>query len=188
VDVSNTSIECGGMREVSEMPHDRAPGAGETDGSYEWFVHRHFDHLEKTLTLITLDEGLAADAAQEAFLRAYLKWPEVRAFADPVGWLYRVGINRCHDYRRQLKRAARLFDRLAASRDAEEPWEEWAPSVEFLSLLRQLSKQQRVAAVLFYAGDFYTAEIANIMHVSESAVKTHLARARESLQPVLKGS
>ncbi len=95
------------MGDFNEKREDPASDPGSANGSYEAFVRRHFHALEKSLTLITLDAGLAADAAQEAFLRLYLRWAEVDKLDDPVAWLYRVGINRCHDYRRQLKRSQR---------------------------------------------------------------------------------
>ena len=152
---------------------------------YEEFVRRHFHPLEKSLTLITLDAGLAADAAQEACLRLYLRWDEVDSLDDPVAWLYRVGINRCRDYRRQLKRATRLFERLSAEAGDGRLVDPWAPEAEFAGLVKRLPRQQRIAAVLFYQADLSTKEIARAMQISESAVKSHLQRAREALRPLV---
>ncbi len=165
------------------------------DGGYEDFVRRHFHRLEQSLSLITLDAGRAADAAQEACLRLYLRWDEVDELDDPVAWLYRVGINRCRDYRRQLKRAARLFERLSTETGGNRmggdrtgssgAGDEWIPEAAFADLVGRLPKQQRVAAVLFYQADLSTKEIARTMQVSESAVKSHLQRARETLRPLV---
>ncbi len=152
---------------------------------YEEFVRRHFHPLEKSLTLITLDAGLAADAAQEACLRLYLRWDEVDSLDDPVAWLYRVGITRCRDYRRQLKRATRLFERLSAEAGDGRLVDPWAPEAEFAGLVKRLPRQQRIAAVLFYQADLSTKEIARAMQISESAVKSHLQRAREALRPLV---
>lgn len=173
---------------------DPGAAAGKIDGGYETFVRKHFHQLEKSLCLITLDRGLAADAAQEACLRLYLRWDRVGELDDPVAWLYRVGINRCRDYRRQIKRAARLFDRLAAEAAPEaggtgsgagDPAGSWAPDARFAALVGRLPKQQRIAAVLFYQADLSTREIARTMQISESAVKSHLHRARETLRPLV---
>lgn len=150
---------------------------------FEEFVQRHYEPLAKTLALVTLDRQTAADAAQDAFLRLQLRWGTGERLEDPAAWLYRVALNRCHDYRRQLTRAARLFDRLTAG--AEDADRTWAPEVEFAGLVRRLPKQQRTAAVLFYQADFSTAEIARVMQISEGAVKSHLFRAREALRPLV---
>lgn len=179
-----------GMDESEEKRAKAGAAAGHAIGSYEDFVLRHFHPLERSLSLITLDAGLAADAAQEACLRLYLRWEDVDTLDDPVAWLYRVGINRCHDYRRQLKRAARLFERLSAEAGrtqtgGAEPGGQWAPDAEFAGLVKRLPKQQRIAAVLFYQADLSTKEIARAMQISESAVKSHLQRAREALRPLV---
>ncbi len=174
------------MGDFGDTWSDPGSAAGHADGGgYEAFVRRHFHPLEKSLTLITLDPGLAADAAQEACLRLYLRWDRVDELDDPVAWLYRVGINRCRDYRRQLKRAARLFDRLSAETGAGEPSARWTPDAEFAGLVKRLPKQQRIAAVLFYQADLSTKEVARTMQISESAVKSHLQRAREALRPLV---
>ena len=173
------------MGDFSDRQGNLTAGAGSANSSYEAFVQRHFHPLEKSLSLITLDAGLAADAAQEAFLRLYLRWADVDKLDDPVAWLYRVGINRCHDYRRQLKRATRLFERLTAEAGADEPGEQWTPDSKFAGLVERLSRQQRIAAVLFYQADLSTKEIARTMQISESAVKSHLQRAREALRPLM---
>ena len=179
-----------GIDETEEKRAAVTAAAGRASGSYEDFVRRHFHPLEKSLSLITFDAGLAADAAQEACLRLYLRWDDVDKLDDPVAWLYRVGINRCRDYRRQLKRATRLFERLSTEAgrtgaEGAEPEQQWAPDADFAGLVRGLPKQQRIAAVLFYQADLSTKEMARVMQISESAVKSHLQRAREALRPLV---
>ena len=149
-------------------------------------MHRHSGRLVKSLTLITLDRGLAEDAAQEAFLQLYLHWREVPGMRDPAAWLYRVGMNRCKDYRRALKRAARLVERLGQAVDEDQsPQGKWSPEADFLAILQPLPKRQRTAAALHYVAGFSTSEIAKTMGISEGAVGSHLHKARESLRKVL---
>ncbi len=147
-------------------------------------MRAHYDALAKSLASISLDQEVAADAAQEAFLELYLKWQGVDELANPVAWLYRVGINRCLDYRRRLARIPHLLDRLADARDAQTD-EEWHPDPVFVAILKHLPRKQRVATVLYYQADFSTAEIARVMQISEGAVKSHLYRARETLRTLL---
>ena len=147
-------------------------------------MHRHSARLMKTLTLITLDPGLAEDAAQEAFLQLHLHWREVPGMSDPVAWLYRVGINRCKDYRRALSRATRLVERLGQSAD-DHAQGQWSPEADFLAILRPLPKRQRTAAALYYLAGLSTSEIAATMSISEGAVGSHLHKAREALRKVL---
>ena len=173
------------MQEVGKNWRDSTLAAGASRDGFQEFVQRHLEPLAETLATITFDKQLAADAAQDAFLRLHLRWDTRDELEDPVAWLYRVGINRCHDYRRQLRRAANLFERLARGTGAGNAEQTWAPELEFASLVKQLPRQQRIAAVLFYQADLSTAEISAVMRISEGAVKSHLHRARATLRPLL---
>lgn len=173
------------MEEVGKDNRAWAPATRASSDGFEEFVQRHYEPLAKTLALMTFDKQLAADAAHDAFLRLQVRWSKGDRLEDPLAWLYRVAINRCHDHHRQLSRAAHLFDRLVARATANDCEDGWMPAVEFSSLARQLPKQQRIAAVLFYQADLSIAEIARVMQISEGAVKSHLFRARETLRPLV---
>ncbi len=153
--------------------------------AYEAFVRQHCVRLIQSLTLATLDEELAADAAQYAFLQLHLHWDEVRRHQNPTAWLYRVGINRCKDYRRHLGRLSKLVGRLAANLPPPSESVEWESRVDALAMLGRLPLKQRTAAALFYEADFSVVEIAAVMNISEGAVKSHLSRARQSLRQIL---
>ncbi len=153
--------------------------------SFDAFVRRYSVPLIQTLTFVALDRQLAEDAAQEAFVRLYLRWDQVEKLEDPVAWVYRVGINQCKDYRRKLTRIARLVERLGA--DAHEPSdsEPWLPRREFIDALKILPRRQRTAVALFYLGDLSAADVASVMLITEGAVHSHLHKAREVLKDVL---
>lgn len=146
-------------------------------------MQAHSARLVRSLTLITLDAGLAEDAAQEAFLQLHLHWRDP-AMKDRVAWLYRVAINRSKDYRRALRRATGLAQRLAEVFD-EQAVESWSPDPGLVAIVRQLPKRQRTAAALFYLAGFSSREIAAAMGISEGAVGSHLHKAREALRKIL---
>ncbi len=150
---------------------------------FDAVIQAHSAPLIRSLTLITLDEGLAEDAAQEAFLQLYLRWQNLGEEAR-VPWLYRVAINRCKDYRRAVGRAARLAGHLAESLERRAV-ESWTPDPGLVNILRPLPKRQRTAAALFYLGGFSTSEVARTMGISDGAVGSHLHKAREALRKIL---
>jgi RNA polymerase sigma factor (sigma-70 family) len=173
-------VEEVGHTRRGSVPAARVPGDG-----FEQFVRLHFEPLASTLALITMDRQLAAGATQEAFLRLHLRWATREELDDPVAWLYQVGINRCRDYRRQLRRSARLFTRLSGEPSPGDTGPTWLVEFDFTRLMKQLPRRQRIAAVLFYRCDLSAAEIAQVMQISEGAVKSHLHRARETLRPLV---
>jgi RNA polymerase sigma-70 factor (ECF subfamily) len=170
------------------MADDSLVRPREWSGSFESFMQSHCGRLVQALTVISLDRETAADAAQEAFIQLYLRWDGFDRPRDPAAWLYRVGINRCKDYRRFLSRTARVVERLGAHAGPEAGGDDlvvWAPGLDFAPALRSLPRGQRTAATLYYLNDLSVGEIATIMRVSEGTVNSHLHRAREALKKLV---
>ena len=148
---------------------------------FEELFRRSYPRLIKTLCFITLDPEVAADSAQEAFFQLHLQWDRVAQYDDPVGWVYRVAINRCTDHRRRLARVGRLLEKLVGQQQPRDGVS-WYPERAFMEALKGLPERQRVAAALHYVAGFSQKETATGMGISEGAVKSHLSRARDKLQ------
>lgn len=132
----------------------------------------------------------AEDAAQEAFLRAYLnltRYDPARSFKT---WLLSIASNYCIDRlrRRRLQWMSLddepVADRLSLHSDDPEPEpatlnKEQSAAIQVL--LNDLSPDYRAVVVLRYWYDYSYAEIADIMDTTESAVKSRLFRARQAL-------
>jgi RNA polymerase sigma-70 factor (ECF subfamily) len=142
----------------------------------------HYERLVRALTVVAGDRETAADAVQEAFVKAHLRWRKVGSYDDPVGWVRRVAINRLRDEHRRAGRKRRALDRLRHRADTVAP----APEIdEFGRLLAALPRQQRLATALFYVDGLSIAEIASTLGVSDGTVKSHLHDARRTLRPIL---
>lgn len=53
---------------------------------------------------VAFDPADAADAVQEAFIRADRDWSRVGALTDPAGWIRRVAVNRLLNGERDRRR------------------------------------------------------------------------------------
>jgi len=144
----------------------------------------HYPRLVRALTLVAGDQEVAADAVQEAFVKAHLKWRKISRYDDPIGWVRRVAINQIRDAHRRHERKNRALRRLASREPmVTEPVE---PD-EFGRLLAALPTQQRAATALFYVDGLTIAEIAVALDIAEGSVKSHLHDARRRLKPLLEG-
>ena len=139
----------------------------------------HYARLVRSLTVICGNSEEAADAVQEAFVKAHLKWRKISMYDDPVGWIRRVAINKVRDGHRSRVRRDRAVERLGheVRLTSEQP-----DISEVAELLSTLPKQQRAAAAMFYVEQLSVLEIAEALEVSEGAVKFHLHQARQKLR------
>jgi RNA polymerase sigma-70 factor (ECF subfamily) len=142
----------------------------------------HYERLVRALTVVAGDRETAADAVQEAFVKAHLRWRRVGRYDDPVGWIRRVAINRLHDDHRRQQSKRRALARLATRSETEHHDPEFD---EFDRLLVTLPRQQRAATALFYVERLSVAEIAATLGIAEGSVKSHLFDARKRLRPIL---
>lgn len=154
-----------------------------TRSDFDATFDEHYQRLVRALTLVAGDAETAADAVQEAFVKAHLRWRRISAYDDPVGWVRRVAINQLRDDHRRRGRKERALSRLASRHDAvTHPHE---PD-EFDRLLAALPKQQRATTALFYVDGLTVAEIATALGIAEGSVKSHLHDARKRLEPILR--
>ncbi|MGE0140178.1 MAG: RNA polymerase sigma factor [Ilumatobacteraceae bacterium] len=148
----------------------------------------HYGRLVRTLTLVSGDRENAADAVQEAFVAAHLRWRRVKRYDDPVGWIRRVAINRLRDGHRRSTRKERALERMAATvpREALDPTPELAhrsgDDAATMAMLGGLPRQQRLCLALFYVDGLSVAETARALELSEGAVKFHLHEGRKRLR------
>jgi RNA polymerase sigma-70 factor (ECF subfamily) len=165
-----------------------APAAGWalTALDFEALFHQHYRAITRSLAVAFGSAEDAADAVQDAFVRAYGRWDRIAHYDDPVAWIRHVAINRLRDGYRSRTRARRALARLApmAQRDAEATVDdESAVDTDVLARrLASLPRQQRVALSLFYVEDLTVAEVAASMRISQGAVKFHLHQGREALR------
>jgi RNA polymerase sigma-70 factor, ECF subfamily len=147
--------------------------------AFRELVERHQAKLF-TLAARTLgSEADAADAVQEAFLRAWLSLPRFRADARFSTWLYRIALNAAHD-QRVMRRAEPAGD-LPETADPKDPFVERELSGELQRALDALDEDFRLAVVLYDVLGCSYAEIAELTQVAEGTVKSRIYRGRAEL-------
>ena len=160
---------------------------GDQDAFAE-LVYAYQDAVYNLCYRMLYDRVEAEDAAQEAFLRAYLhlqRYDPSRSFKT---WVLSIASNYCIDrIRRRRMQWLSLDDplpNLSLREDDPEP-EDIAitreQSAALQTMLSKLPPDYRAAVVLRYWYDYSYVEIADILDTTESAIKSRLFRARQML-------
>lgn len=134
------------------------------------------------------DVHTAEEIAMEAFVRAFSSWPRMRDLDWPTGYLRRIVINLCRGRIRRQRiemRVNALFEAAVETRPAD--WDEGRSDtrLDLWEAVRRLPVRQRSCLVLRYLEDMSDTDIAKILGCSNGTVKTHMFRARTSLQRML---
>ena len=121
----------------------------------------------------------AQDAAQDAFVKAYLNLTSLRDPGAFGAWLRRIADGTALDIARRPKREVRLD---SADSSPEPSADETSARAEAVrQVLTKLPDSYRRVITLHYQHGYALAEIARALRTSVSAVKTRLDRARDRL-------
>ena len=93
--------------EASDVELVRQFKSGDAN-AFDAIVRRFQDRVYRLACVYLYDEQLAADAAQEVFVRSYKGLRHFRFRAAPFTWLYRATRNVCHEYNRARQHEALL--------------------------------------------------------------------------------
>lgn len=141
--------------------------------TFESFVNASAARLRAAL-VAAYGPDVGADATATALSYGWENWGRLSTMANPAGYLYRVG-----------QTAARRSTPRQGFLPAPPPQE--LPDFEpgLLPALEELSEPQRVSVVLVHGFGWTQADVAELLDVSPSTVRTHTARALTKLQAAL---
>ena len=134
-------------------------------------------HVAKSLLYNDAD---CQDAIQEAIAKAFDKIGTLKQDTYAKTWLLRILINECYGIMRKEKKIISL-----ETCEQEEPWMERQDYSDLYEALMGLTEEARLAVTLYYMEGYNIREIARMTKVTESAVKSRLARARTKLKEEL---
>lgn len=148
--------------------------------SFDAFFSAHYDRIARALAVSLGDEHFGRDAASEGFAKALQRWNRVQHYANPSGWVYRVGLNWARSRRRKTRRevaASVADDRVAAGPGRHEPG--------LAGAIERLSVDHRTVIVARYYLDWSEAQIATALEIKPGTVKSRLSRAIDELSSAL---
>jgi len=166
------------------------------EASFDLLLRRHRTPLVNFLYRMVRDRATAEDLAQEVFLRVYRARRQYAPSAKFTTWLFRIATNLALNSIRD-NRHRQMETSIDAPVDEEDAAPRELPSremridehmmdrdrCEFIRrAIASLPEKQRVAVLLHKYEEMDYGEIAKILECSESALKSLLFRAYETLR------
>jgi RNA polymerase sigma-70 factor, ECF subfamily len=210
-DVSSVAIDRGLLSMASVVPPGGSEGLTDADvmlrvkagdeSAFDYLVQKYRRPMVNFMYRMAHNAAVAEDLAQEVFLRVYRSRGSYEASAKFTTWLYRIATNLAANHARDTR-----HERPENMVSLDEPDEDTGTTMdvpdsklsveenmvrrERLAAIRKtvqsLPERQRVAVIMHKYQQMDYKQIAEVLKLSESATKSLLFRAYESLREQLK--
>jgi RNA polymerase sigma-70 factor (ECF subfamily) len=148
------------------------------DADFDSFYRSRRARIAKALAFALGDVDLAAEATDEAFVRAYERWAKVQRLDRPEAWVYRVASNWATSVLRRRRRSPHRFYEPDLDGPAVSD-----PAVH--AAVAGLDVKHRSVVVCRYLLGWSVAETATALGLRQGTVKSRLHRAAQTLQSAL---
>lgn len=143
----------------------------------ESLYHKYFATVYSICFLYMKNEADACDMVQETFLQLLQGRFQYQSQEKTKAWLIVTASNCC---KKQLRKSWRkkqvAYDAALHDRGKEDP------DNLLLRMVEELEEKYRLPVYLYYFEGYHSAEIAKILHVNASTIRSRLAKARELLR------
>jgi len=156
--------------------------------AFEMFVHRYHGPLLSYLDRMLRNPQKAEDFVQETFVRLIRQLRRGPVPEKLKPWIYRVAKNLCFDYWRSAESRSNVLisgtlpDRADPLSSVVDIYERQETRKELLQALDSLSEAQRAIVILRFFQDLKLQDIAEVMDMSLSAVKSSLYQSLKKLK------
>jgi RNA polymerase sigma-70 factor (ECF subfamily) len=171
------------------------------DGAFEYLVQKYRRPMVSFMFRMAHNSAAAEDLAQEVFLRVYRSRESYEASAKFTTWLYRIAtnlaVNHARDTRHERPENMVNLDEADSDTGQTPDLADSTPTIEEdivrrerLMAIREkvqaLPERQRMAVAMHKYQQMDYKQIAEVLKLSESATKSLLFRAYETLREQLK--
>ena len=152
-------------------------GSTMDEQEFEQAIRRLQTPMYRTAVSILWNDEDAADAIQEAILRAWQKRRSLRSAEAFDMWLMRILLNECRNTQRRNRRRAMPLGTDVAEASATD--------IGLRDALRRLPEKYRTPLLLHTLDGYPVAEVARMLRVPESTARGRIYQGRKQLKILL---
>lgn len=180
--------------EQSEREQDQIRRAqGGEIAAYDALVRQYETLAFRAAYLITRDEQDAADAAQDAFVRAYRALGSFRLGEPFRPWLMRIVTNQALNRIQAMKRRASMNERYiqqvneqGEAPNAQRAVEAREANEKLMRAVRRLKTEEQTLVSLRYFLELPESEVAQTLKIPQGTVKSRLHRTLAKLREIIR--
>jgi RNA polymerase sigma factor (sigma-70 family) len=153
-----------------------------SENAFAALVRRHADFVfSVALRQVQGDFARAQDVSQEVFIALARKAPLLRGRSSIAGWLHlavghaAANLKRAEDRRQRREREAHAMNELSTPEVRPEDWKKIEPALN--QLVNELRPMDREALLLRFYQQRSLQEIANLLRLTDNAVRLRIERA-----------
>lgn len=160
--------------------------------AFRQLISNYYPVVERFAYQIGSPASDIEDITQEVFLRVY-RFLDTYSNAKFSTWLYKITLNISRDIMRKNKRNLEKTKKMSFQREEvflhiEDHLLKDEAHKELHEIILHLNEKYRVPLILFYFHDKKYEEIAKILSLPLSTVKTRISRARQKVKEALDAS
>lgn len=156
------------------------------DASFEKIVVKYKSLVEKLSFQFGIQPEHIPDIVQETFIKVYQNLEQYHRGKFST-WLYQITLNTARDAHRKNKRELRIVKKAITNYEAPHTtgfYFESEANVFLHQAIQELDEKYRMPLILFYFHDQSYEEIAIILRLKISSVKTRMSRGRKRLKEI----
>jgi RNA polymerase sigma-70 factor (ECF subfamily) len=158
----------------------------DSDGpAFTELVRRHQERVWRVCFRLMGNDDDAGDAAQEVFVSFFQNRSAFAGRSKFTTWLHAIAVRTCLTLRRARGRRRKYESGIAEQRYHESQGttaDAASQALDLARMLETLDEEDRALLVLKYSEGYSYEELAGMFHLSESACKMRVSRARDELQ------
>lgn len=162
-----------------------------TPEEFTQIYNEYADMVYRVSLFILGQKEDAEDIVQQTFTKLYQHDPIFSAENQREAWLIKTAKNAAYDLLKCAENKKRLWEdgiEAVAGQVQHTYKEPEAVISEGDMLLQGLGAEYRLPLYLFYYEEYSTKEIAELLQISEMAIRARLSRGRKKLKKILRGT
>ncbi|MBQ8043135.1 MAG: RNA polymerase sigma factor [Clostridia bacterium] len=152
--------------------------------AFEEIINSIYKRLYVIAKARLMDEQDAQDIVWESITTAYTKMRFLRDLNKFNAWITKIVINNCNRIirSRKIKEVALEYEKIENNFVLDSEYLNIEDSIDFFELLSILNYEERTIMAMYYSEEYTTKEIANILKLNESTVRSKINRAKQKIK------